>query len=186
MNALRFSLVGVMLLLLAPLSAMAQDMPPPFGGAEDVGFANSLWVAMTAARMVGDGAIQTTTYAGGTPPHTEVLVTLQGMVTVEGERGVAVVKKNYAPGTEQAAIFADPSGGLMMITVMFQRAPGYDADNQDWFWAGYMPGGMIMQTPEGMVMAGQIAKGMETGCIACHAGAPGGDYIFLHDAIEAR
>ena len=39
----------------------------PFGGADDVAFANQLWAAMTEARLVGPNALKTTTYQGGTP-----------------------------------------------------------------------------------------------------------------------
>ena len=173
------------MLLLPSISALAQDMPPPFGGPDDLSFASRLWTVLEGDRLVGTNAIQSTTYQGGTPPHTETLVTLQGIVTVGGEQGIVIVKNNYAPGTEQAAVFADPTAGLMMITVMFQRAAGYDPDNQDWFWAGYMPNGALMQN-NGMGMAGRVAKGMETGCIFCHSNAPGGDYVFLHDAVAAR
>jgi hypothetical protein len=113
---------------------------------------------------VGSNAIQRTSYQGGTPPHTETLVTLQGTVSVGGEQGMVIVKNYYAPGTEEAAIFADPTAGLIMISVMFQRAASYDPDNQDWFWVGYMPNGALTQN-NGMVMAGKFEKGMETGCI---------------------
>jgi hypothetical protein len=60
------------------------------------------------------------------------------------------------------------------------RAAGYHPDNQDWFWVGYMPNGALMQN-NGMGMAGRAAKGMETGCIACHSSAPGGDMVFIND-----
>jgi len=35
-----------------------------------------------------------------------------------------------------------------------------------------------------MKLAGRVAKGAPTGCIACHKAAPGGDYIFNHDRYK--
>ncbi len=63
---------------------------------------------------------------------------------------------------------------------MYKRK-GYDADNQDWFWAKFKPDGSLHTNPKGVKLAGRIAKGMEMGCIACHSAAPGGDMVFNHD-----
>ncbi len=32
-----------------------------------------------------------------------------------------------------------------------------------------------------MKLAGRVAKGKPKGCIACHRGAAGGDYVYTHD-----
>ena len=75
MKILQFAAAGALMLLL-PSIAIAQDMPPPFGGPDDLSFASRLWYVLAADNLVGANAIQTTTYQGGTPPHTETLVTL--------------------------------------------------------------------------------------------------------------
>jgi hypothetical protein len=63
---------------------------------------------------------------------------------------------------------------------MFQRE-GYDSDNNDWFWAKYLPDGSFDSNPAGVPLTGRIAKGMNSGCIACHTAAPGDDMVFLND-----
>jgi hypothetical protein len=35
--------------------------------------------------------------------------------------------------------------------------------------------------PDGMQLAGRVAKGADEGCIACHTGAAGDDYVFTFD-----
>jgi hypothetical protein len=73
---------------------------------------------------------------------------------------------------------------------MFQREAGYDPENKDWFYAVYAPNGNVVVNPLGMNMARRIAAGLPDdvpfGCIACHKEAPGGDFVFLHDAIAVR
>lgn len=63
--------------------------------------------------------------------------------------------------------------------------PGYDPDNLDWFWARYNPDGSIAENPMGVALAGRVAKGMEDGCIACHAGAAD-DMVFTSDHLIAN
>ena len=77
------------------------------------------------------------------------------------------------------------------MTPMYQREAGYDTDNQDWFWAVFTPAGDVVVNPLGLNMAGKIvgAGAMPDApfnCIACHTAAPGGDLVFLHDAVPAR
>jgi hypothetical protein len=63
---------------------------------------------------------------------------------------------------------------------MFRREAGFDSDNQDWFWVKYLPDGTLDKNPKGMALAGKIAKGSDAGCIACHVGADGDDYLFVN------
>ncbi len=67
---------------------------------------------------------------------------------------------------------------------MFKRKKGYDSDNQDWFWVKYTPDGNLHKNPMGIPLAGRVAKGMEKGCIACHSGADGGDFLFNNTALQ--
>ena len=55
------------------------------------------------------------------------------------------------------------------------RDAGYDPENKDWFWAKYLPSGELDKNPNGMQLAGRVAKGAEVGCIACHTAAGGED-----------
>ena len=63
---------------------------------------------------------------------------------------------------------------------MYKRN-GYDRDNNDWFWVKFLPDGSLDSNPEGVKLAGRVAKGMSAGCIACHKAAPGGDLVFNND-----
>ena len=104
---------------------------------------------------------------------------------IDGHDGVLIAKKNYLGEAITAMDVAnDPDAYLDSVTIMFQRQPGYDPENNDWFWVKYAPDGSIMANPMGMSLAGRIAKGMDTGCIACHVAAPGGDYVFSHDRLS--
>lgn len=183
--------VGAALLLTASAGVAQQA---PFGGGDDVAFARSLWTAMADARMVGANSLAATTYQGGTGLHTETLISLQGRVTVNGNDGFAIVKKNFVAGDQAATeeqVFADPDKYLRVLTVMYQRERGFDSDNQDWFWVVYTPDGNVRVNPLGMNMAGRIVGGgampdAPFNCVACHQGAPGNDYVFLHDSVPAR
>ena len=64
---------------------------------------------------------------------------------------------------------------------MFKRKKGYDPENLDWFWAKYKKDGTIDKNPKGMSLVGRVAKGADTGCIACHKGAPGEDMVYIFD-----
>ncbi|MFQ5468445.1 MAG: cytochrome P460 family protein [Kiloniellaceae bacterium] len=159
---------------------------PPFGGPEDTGYAAQLWNALAAANFVGPDTIVTYPYEG-TPPHGDVLAFIQGKVSVNGRGGVVMVKKNYrGKEIDDEDVLADPGKYLKSITVMFKRAPGYDPENQDWFWVKYAPNGSLKTNPKGMKLAGRVAKGMNKGCIACHKGAPGGDYVYTHDRLAGN
>jgi hypothetical protein len=164
-------------------AATAQEMMP-FGGDEDTGYAAELWAAMEARGLVGENMIQAFPYEG-TDPHGMMLETFYTRATVDGHTGTLVVKRNYGPaGVEAEQVLAEPGKHLGAITVMFRREKGYDPDNQDWFWAKYLPDGSLDRNPKGIALAGRVAKGMDAGCIACHAGAGGDDYIFTTDAIR--
>jgi hypothetical protein len=41
-----------------------------------------------------------------------------------------------------------------------------------------VPDGSLDQNPQGMQLAGRVAKGVNRGLIACHTGAPGRDDLF--------
>ncbi len=160
------------------VTTTANSQGAPFGNEEDIAYAKSLWTAMTGAKLVGAKAIGSRPYEG-TPPHGAILDTLYDEIKVNGHTGLIIVKRNYGPkGATIDEIANDPGKHLAAITVMFKRDAGYDADNKDWFWAKYLPDGSLDKNPKGMQLAGRVAKGADKGCIACHAGADGGDYMF--------
>jgi hypothetical protein len=164
-------------------TAIAQDTPMPFGSEDDAAYAGALWEAMTAMKLAGPGMIRHTPYVG-TDPHGMMLETFYTTATINGHTGDLIVKRNFGPeGVSADAVLANPDGHLGAYTVMFRREAGYDAEDKDWFWVKFLPDGSLDKMPDGMPMAGQIAKGMEEGCIACHQGG-GEDLVFTSDYLK--
>lgn len=160
--------------------ASSQDQAP-FGTEEDVAYADTLWDTLVEANLAGDDAINTVPYEG-TEPHGLILETLYRDLEVDGHTGLVIVKRNYGPeGLTVADVQRDRREHMGSITVMFQREEGYDPENNNWFWAKYLADGSLDKNPKDMQLAGRVAKGADQGCIACHTGAEGDDYVFTFD-----
>jgi hypothetical protein len=150
----------------------------PFGGKADVEFAKALWTAMDSYR---DWPIASGFYSGASP-HGEFLRMYYSVVTVGGKPYHVIVKDNFGgEGATLETVSESPGDYLMAVTVMLQREAGYDADNNDWLWVKYGADGSIDKNDMDVALAGRVAKGMTMGCIACHANAKGGDYLFVND-----
>lgn len=83
-----------------------------------------------------------------------------------------MLKENYPP--------EGMGDDLAAVTIGIKRAPGYDPDNEDWFWARYNADGslfMIGETPA----AGAVEPEPGAGCRGCHRSAADGDYIYIND-----
>ncbi len=78
--------------------------------------------------------------------------------------GSVIIKENY--GEDQKT--------LMAVTVMY-RSQGYDSQNGDWYWAKYNPDGTVAMKGD-VRLAGRVQ-----GCIDCHSGAQGNDFVFAND-----
>jgi len=166
----------------------SMGMGPPMGSPEDVSDSQNVWSALKKANLVGPQAEKSKPYMGS-PPHGAVLEILHQKITVNGHTGLAIVKRNYGgPGVSINSVDADRAKYLKAVTVMYKREAGYDSEDKDWFWAKYKPDGSLhVKEKMGMEipLAGRVAKGMPEGCISCHQGAPGGDFVFAGD-IQAR
>ncbi|MES9898929.1 MAG: cytochrome P460 family protein [Sedimenticola sp.] len=175
MNLLMVAGVVGMVTTMGALAAAA-----PFGGADDVAYANKLWKAMEKSHYVGGEAIMSTPYTG-VHPHGAILDTIEGPLAVDGSVNKVMVKRNYGgDAVTKQAVADDPKKWLKAVTVMYKR-PGYDAETKDWFWVKYSPAGMVLKNPKNMALAGKVGKGGSAGCVACHQAAPGGDLVFNHD-----
>ena len=160
------------------MTAGAGEMP--FSGPDSVDYSKGLWSALGAAKLVESSADNPAPYKG-VHPHGAVLTTATSSVEVNGHSGKVIVKKNYGgEGVSVDAVAKDPAKYLKAVTVMFQREDGYDAENQNWFWAKFTANGGLHKNDKGMMLAGRIAKGKPEGCIACHTAAPGGDMIYTN------
>jgi hypothetical protein len=162
------------------LSVSASAGMMAFSGPDSVSYAGDLWKALGDAKLVGSPADNPAPYKG-VHPHGAVLTTATSEVTVGGHTGKVIVKKNFGgEGVSTGMVASDAAKYLKAVTVMFKREDGYDADNQNWFWAKYKADGSLDTNPKGMKLAGRVAKGKPKGCIACHTAAPGGDYIYTN------
>jgi len=151
-----------------------------YGGADDVEFAADLWDAMLQAGLVGSQATNGHPYVG-THPHGAILESAIHTITVKGVTNTLAAKLSYRGiGVSIEEVVADRAGFIEDVTVMFKREDGYDTANQNWFWAKYNPDGSLDKTPNGIQLAGRIAKGKAKGCIACHLKAEGGDLLFIN------
>jgi hypothetical protein len=177
-------MLGVALFAGIGTAAISQGMPP-FGSSDDAAFAAAIWEAMSAQNLTGPNAIHTAPYEG-TDPHGMMLETFYSSATINGHTGDLIVKRNYGPaGVSMEEVMSHPDKHLGAITVMFRREAGYDPEDQNWFWVKFLPDGTVDKNPKGMMLAGQVAKGMDVGCIACHSNAGGGDFVFTADDTSA-
>ncbi|MFP7570018.1 cytochrome P460 family protein [Marivita sp. S2033] len=166
---------------LSASSAYSQDAA--FGTDTDTAYAQLLWDIMIETEMAGDRAIRSFPYEG-TDPHGMMLETFYTTAEVDGHSGPLVIKRNYGPeGVSVDEVLGNPDQHLDAVTIMFKREAGYDAENGDWFWAKYLPDGSLDKNPAGLQLAGRVAKGTDAGCIACHSGAAGEDYLFTTDHL---
>ena len=151
-----------------------------YGGSEDVAFAEDLWNAMLQAKLVGGEAQPGKPYIG-LHPHGAILESEIHTIAVRGVSGILAAKRSYrGVGITVEDVEVNRSEFIVDITVMFKREAGYDSAAQNWFWAKYNPDGSLDVTPNGVQLAGRIAKGKPKGCIACHLRAPGGDLLFAN------
>ena len=155
-----------------------QEMQMPFGGESDVAFAKALWSAMDGYQ---DWMMRSDVMVGKSP-HGMFVRLYYNIVNIEGVPYHVVVKDNFGgEGVTLDMVRADPASYLMAVTPMVQREAGYDDENRNWFYVKYAPDGSIDANDKGVAMAGRVAKGMPVGCIACHANAADGDYLFAND-----
>ena len=168
--------VAIAALYIFPGCSNGQAMP--FGGPEDVAFAGKLWKAMTG---YDEWSLKSDIYSGNSP-HGMFVRTYYNILTIDSVAYHTIVKDNYGgEGIKIVDVAQDPEEYVVAITVMLQREPGYDEDNNDWFWVKFNAKGEVDKNPDGMMLAGKVAKGMDMGCIACHLKAKDKDYLFIND-----
>ncbi len=150
----------------------------PFGGEKDIAFAEATWDAIQGYE---DWIIGSDFYPGNSP-HGKFLRTYFNLVKINGKSYHVVIKDNYGgEGATMETVSKSPGKYLAAVTVMVKREDGYDPDNDNWFWAKYLPDGSLDKNARGMQLAGRVAKGMNAGCIACHNAAQDNDLFFTND-----
>lgn len=135
--------------------------------------ADAVWSHLTAedyratwSLWPGRGELYT-----GQEPHGMLLTTYVNSIAAQGlavgadrlPAGSIIVKENYMPDSTYAA-----------ATVMY-KVPGFDPDNNDWWWLKRLADGTVE------------ASGQGQGCINCHRGVQGTDYVWTIqlDAAES-
>ena len=152
----------------------------PFGGKEDITFANDLWKAMKGY----ENWLMKSEVRMGMSPHGDFIQLYYNLMNVNGKPYHVIVKDNFGgEGATKELITDTPSKYLMAVTVMVQREASYDPEDNNWFWIKYNADGTISNDDKGTAMAGRVAKGMDTGCISCHKTAKDNDFIFTNDAL---
>ena len=165
-------LFSIILIAFSALAARAQMAA--FGTQAEQQYGIALWNALETQNLVGENQIMAWPYEGNAP-HGDKLVSLESEITVNGERGSVIIKHNYGPDVSLEQVSNNPQQYLVATTVMFKR-DGYNADNQDWFFAKYLADTSYDVAPNGTPLVGS-----PTGCVACHTAAPGGDMVFLNN-----
>jgi hypothetical protein len=174
-----FIAVAFILSVLPKLVVSQEEMV--FGGEEDIQFAKELWKSMGDYKtwLIKSKPIP------GSRPHGKIVQLYYNIVTVNQMPYHVIVKDNFR-GEEATVetVSKERDKYLDTITIMVQREEGYDRDNNNWYWVAYKPNGSVKENGagvEGVKLAGRVAKGMKSGCIACHKTAKGNDYLFTND-----
>ena len=177
--ALSGVLAGLAVFALLPPESASQDEKQAFGGAADVAFAGKVWKAMAGYEKnwkLSSGVV------AGKSPHGKFVHMYSSWVEVDKRLYPVVIKDNFGGrGVNPDRVKADRGKWLRAVTVMVQRERGYDPDNHDWFWVKFGKGGTIGKNKAGVALAGRVIKDSMSGCIACHSGAKGDDYLFSND-----
>ncbi len=139
---------------------------PPFGRPMDEMLAAQLWDEI-GDRANWDAPEGREDWVEGAMPHGSFQRYYHNG-TDTGADGYIIVKENYGMMDENA---------LGALTVM-KRMEGFDEDLNDWFFAKFLPDGSLDVNGDGVTLAGRVGKGGDMGCVPCHSGAPGGDFLF--------
>ncbi len=161
----------VLLVLCACSSNGAEEMEATFGTAGDVDRADQLWSEIDGYRN-WERLAGTSGFVESGAPHGAFVRVFQNEVAGEDVESLAdgsiVIKENFGEEDEET---------LGAITVM-KRIEGYSPDTGNWFYAKYLPDGSLDENAAGVPLAGSVGEGGSEGCVPCHAGATGGDYVF--------
>ena len=142
---------------------------PLYGGPFDEQQAEALWLEIAAhdewpALPGYEGRFE------NAPPHgSSGSLHVNAIASNDPRRlpiGSVIVKRDY-------------EDDLTAITVV-KRIDHFNPDARDWFWAKFRSDGLLEMDEDGLALAGAIDR--EGGCIACHAAAPGEDFVFLNGA----
>ncbi|XOV80999.1 MAG: hypothetical protein ACFHVJ_08615 [Aestuariibacter sp.] len=166
-------IAGLMLLFpVAHVVAVTKEAGRPV----DDAYAEKVWRYMIENELVGESRMRTFPFVG-LRPHGSIQDVITTKATIAGHEGRLIVKHNYGAKddlTVKQVYASEQKENLEAVTIMFQRETGYDAENNDWFWAEYEPNGAIF------VYQGAHLSGRAPLCIGCHAPLGGEDREILN------
>jgi hypothetical protein len=138
-----------------------------------------------------DGSINPiATVTGGSMAHAGALVTnadstirevFSNRTSLDGNisLGTIVTKNTYKKNADGS------KGDLLLSFAMVKRESGYDNENENWEYtvSPFSESVDYEAHPFGLLPdVGNVdARGALTSCVSCHAGAGGGDYLFIND-----
>ncbi len=144
------------------------SLMPESAGEDAVPVADQLWQELKDVYPSWELYPGTTEKQEGASPHgMNVTIRYSGGDPAAPSDGLIVLKENFGEGGELGA-----------VTVM-RRVADFDPDNEDWFYAKYLPDGSLDQTPDGMPLAGAVEPEPGAACRGCHRSAPGDDFLHL-------
>ncbi|MEO1270254.1 MAG: hypothetical protein AAFX99_19370, partial [Myxococcota bacterium] len=148
---------------------------PPFGSAEDVAQAEAIWGEIDetySGWALFPGTFENWPSAAPHGERANIYVSTEFLSDpADPPADATIVKENL-----------DGEGEIAAWTIM-RKIDGFNPDEDDWFWMKLLPDGSLDVNGAGVPLAGAVGKGGDMGCIPCHAGAGGDDFLFTNDAV---
>lgn len=170
----------IIILMLASMPLVAAESAAAAGQPKDDAYAAKLWAYMLNNQLVGDQRMRSFPFIGSRP-HGSIQEVITTEAEIDGHLGRLIVKHNYGAkeGLSPKAVYtAKQSENYEALTIMFQREQGYDAANDDWFWAEYEPDGSVLN------FQGQQLSGRAPACLGCHTPLGGRDREILNGNLR--
>ena len=159
MKRSRQILLAIPILLVGILSLACGDSTPDLPEADG----NAVWAYLQEVDYQQNWELwpEKGELYGGGEPHGALFTTYMNPIALKAlqskagamPNGAIIIKENYSAD----AVFS-------LVTLMY-KVEGYDAENNDWFWAKIGAGGDIQ------------AEGKVMGCQACHGGGRANDFV---------
>jgi len=146
------------------------------GNDVDNAYAAKVWKYMADSKLIGENRQRSFPFVGSRP-HGSIQEVITTEAVIDGQKGRLIVKHNYGAkeGLTAHKVYSDSqASNYEALTIMFKREKGYDAANNDWFWAEYKADGSIIN------YQGVDLSGRSPACLGCHIPLGGKDREILN------
>lgn len=160
--------------------SIAAEPEESSGTAVDDAYAAKLWTYMLENKLIGDGRIRSYPFVGSRPHGSIQELTVTDAI-IDGQKGRLLIKHNYGAEEEltpRKVYSADHDEFSEPLAIMFQREEGYDAANNNWFWAEYNADGSVYNY-QGANLSGRAPL-----CLGCHTPLGGSDKEVLNGSAK--